>query len=251
LPFPQGPDHSLAQHHLPHPFKYFYARGATADKAIQVFAYLVALSSDGTAKDVTTRYLPKHQWPGRTKGFRMGFEKTPIYNKRGKVKRWEEWDWLEALMSLYARPYNKRQPWDEVEDEGDLVPAEPERKKTMDEKGGKETLQGYKNSAQYVLERHLRREEALKQGAKIVRHFVTGKGDKETTEPVYRRKDVVNCKTVESWHKEGREVIQGEQPLKMVHMRAVTVTRKREIEEREREEGGKVKQGLYSKAQTD
>jgi xeroderma pigmentosum group C-complementing protein len=246
-----GPDHSLAHHHLPHPFKDFYARGAAADNARQVFAYLVAFSSDGTAKDVTTRYLPKHQWPGRTKGFRMGVEKTPIYNKRGKVKRWEEWDWLQALMSSYARPHNKRQPWDEVEDEGDLVPAEPERKKTMDEEGGKETLQGYKNSAQYVLERHLRREEALRRGAKIVRHFVTGKGDKETTEPVYRRKDVVNCKTVESWHKEGREVKQGEQPLKMVPMRAVTVTRKREIEEREREEGGKVKQGLYSKAQTD
>ena len=34
-------------------------------------------------------------------------------------------------------------------------------------------------------------------------------------------------------------------------MRAVTVTRKREIEERERVEGGKVQQGLYSRAQTD
>ncbi|KAL6711758.1 hypothetical protein ACN47E_002801 [Coniothyrium glycines] len=229
----------------------FYARGAAADKARQVVAYLIAFSSDGTAKDVTTRYLPKHQWPGRTKGFRMVIEKIPIHNKRGKVKRWEEWDWFKSLMRPYARPHNKRQPWDEVEEEGDLIPAKPEKKKEMDEEGGKETLQGYKNSAEYVLERHLRREEALKPGAKIVRHFVTGKGDSEKSEPVYRRKDILNCKTVESWHKEGREIKTGEQPLKYVPMRAVTVTRKREIEERERIEGGKVQQGLYARNQTD
>ena len=229
----------------------FYCRGAAADKARQVFAYIVAFSSDGTAKDVTTRYLPKHQWPGRTKGFRMPIEKIPIYNKRGKVKKWEEFDWLKSVMRPYARSITKRQPWDEIEDEGDLVPCQPEKPPTMDEEGGKETLQGYKNSAEYVLERHLRREEALKPGAKIVRHFVTGKGDSEKKEPVYRRKDIVTCRTVESWHKEGREVKEGEQPLKFVPMRAVTVTRKREIEEREREEGEKIKQGLYSKAQTD
>ncbi|CAO2652741.1 Nn.00g021520.m01.CDS01 [Neocucurbitaria sp. VM-36] len=229
----------------------FYARGAVADRTRQILAYVIAFSSDGTAKDVTTRYLPKHQWPGRTKGFRMPIERIPIHNKRGKVKRWEEWDWFKSLMRPYARPYSKRQPWDEIEDEGDLVPAQPERRKDMDEKGGKQTLQGYKTSAEYVLERHLRREEALKPGAKIVRNFVNGKGENEKLEPVYLRKDIVNCKTVESWHKEGREVKEGEQPLKYVPMRAVTVTRKREIEERERVEGGKVQQGLYSKAQTD
>jgi xeroderma pigmentosum group C-complementing protein len=229
----------------------FYARGAAADKARQVLAYLIAFSSDGSAKDVTTRYLPKYQWPGRTKGFRMPIEKIPIHNRRGKVKRWEEWDWFKSVMRSYARAHDKRRPWDEVEDEGDLVPVEPEKKKEMDEEGGKETLQGYKNSTEYVLERHLRREEALKPGAKVIRQFVTGKGDNEKSEPVYRRKDVVNCKTVESWHKEGREVKEGEQPLKYVPMRAVTVIRKREIEERERDEGVKPKQGLYSKAQTD
>ncbi|ORX98106.1 hypothetical protein BCR34DRAFT_619205 [Clohesyomyces aquaticus] len=229
----------------------FYARGAAVDKAKQVFAYLIAFSSDGTAKDVTTRYLPKHQWPGKTKGFRMPVEKVPIYNKRGKVKKWEEWDWFKSVLRPYARDIALRRSHDDVEDEGDLVPAKPAKPKDMMEEGGKETLQGYKSSAEYVLERHLRREEALNSGAKIVRHFATGKGENEKKEPVYLRKDVVVCKTVESWHKEGRAVMEGEQPLKYVPMRAVTVTRKREIEEREREEGGKVKQGLYSKAQTD
>ncbi|KAJ4349137.1 hypothetical protein N0V95_004832 [Ascochyta clinopodiicola] len=242
----------IASSAIPEKYPDFYARGAAADKAKQVLAYLIAISSDGSAKDVTTRYLPKRQWPGRTKGFRMPIEKIPIHNKRGKVKRWEEWDWFKSVMRPFARPHSKRQPWDEVEEEGDLVPAEPEKKKTMDEEGGKETLQGYKTSAEYVLERHLRREEALKPGAKIVRHFaISKKGEQDKLEPVYRRKDVVNCKTTESWHKEGREVKPGQHPLKYVPMRAVTKTRKLEIEERERVEGGKVQQGLYAKSQTD
>ena len=242
----------IASSAVPEKYSDFYARGAAADKAKQVLAYLIAFSSDGTAKDVTTRYLPKNQWPGRTKGCRMPIEKIPIHNKRGKVKRWEEWDWFKSVMRPFARPHDKRQPWDEVEEEGDLVPAEPEKKKTMDEEGGKETLQGYKSSTEYVLERHLRREEALKPGAKIVRLFaINKKGEDNKLESVYRRKDIVKCKTTESWHKEGREVRPGEQPLKYVPMRAVTKTRKLEIEERERIEGGKVQQGLYAKNQTD
>ncbi len=242
----------IASSAVPEKYSEFYARGAAADKAKQILAYLIAFSSDGTAKDVTTRYLPKRQWPGRTKGFRVPIEKIPIHNKRGKVKRWEEWDWFKSVMRPFARPHDKRQPWDEVEEEGDLIPTEPEKKKTMDEEGGKETLQGYKSSAEYVLERHLRREEALKPGAKIVRHFaISKKGEEEKLEPVYRRKDIVNCKTTESWHKEGREVKPGQHPLKYVPMRAVTKTRKLEIEERERIEGGKVQQGLYAKSQTD
>jgi xeroderma pigmentosum group C-complementing protein len=49
----------------------FEPRGAKADKAKQVTAYIVGYSPDGTAKDVTTRYLKRHVWPGRTKGNRM------------------------------------------------------------------------------------------------------------------------------------------------------------------------------------
>ncbi|KAL1598826.1 hypothetical protein SLS60_007968 [Paraconiothyrium brasiliense] len=228
----------------------FESTPANAERGHQVFAYLIAFSSDGSAKDVTTRYLRNRRWPGVTKGFRMPIEKIPVHNKKGKVKRWEEWNWIKSVLDPYARPHSQRQPWDEIEDEGDLVPAQPVKLKTMDE-GAKETLQGYKNSVKYVLERHLRREEAIKPGASIVRYFITGKGDNEKQEPVYRREDMVTCKSVESWHKEGRAVKEGEQPLKFVPLRVVTAIRKREIEEREREEGQKLKQGLYSEAQTD
>ncbi|MCJ1421373.1 hypothetical protein MMC32_007736 [Xylographa parallela] len=226
----------------------FEPRGAKADKAKQVFAYVVAFSADGTAKDVTTRYLKRHMWPGKTKGFRMSVEKIPILNKRGKVKHHEEYDWFKTVMSGYARTEKMRNAVDDLEEATDLKAIKPERKEA---KEGEETLQGYKQSATYVLERHLRREEAILPGSEPVKTFTTGKGDKAKEEPVYLRKDVVVSRTSESWHKEGRQVKKGEHPMKMVPVRAVTLIRKREIEEAERDGGEKLKQGLYAVDQTE
>ena len=227
----------------------FEPRGAKAEKAKQVMAYVIAHSSDGTAKDVTVRYLRKHIWPGKTKSYRMPIEKVPVYNKRGKIKRYEEFDWFKTVMSGYTRHAQLRTPADDIEDEKDLKPVKVE-KKAMKE--GEETLQGYKQSAEFVLERHLRREEALLEGAKPVKTFTLGKGDKEKEEPVFLRKDVVVCKTEESWHKEGRQVKPDEVALKHVPVRAVTITRKREMEDMtRRNDGVKPTQGLYSKVQTE
>lgn len=227
----------------------FEPRGAQADRAKQVLAYAVVYSADNTAKDVTTRYLKKQMWPGKTKGFRLPIEKIPIYNKHGKIRKHEDYDWFKHVMSGYARSDKKRTAVDDLEDNNELKPVRIQREATNSK--GEETLQGYKNSAEFVLERHLRREEALVADAKPVKTFWTGKGDTAVAEPVYRRVDVVVCRTTESWHKEGREVKEGEQPLKHVPMRAVTTIRKREIEEAERESGEKMKQGLYARDQTD
>ncbi|MCJ1386110.1 hypothetical protein MMC17_009235 [Xylographa soralifera] len=226
----------------------FEPRGAKADKAKQVFAYVVAFSADGTAKDVTTRYLKRHMWPGKTKGVRMPIEKIPIRNKHGKVKHYEEYDWFKTVMSGYARNEKMRNAVDDLEEATDLKAIKPEKKEA---KEGEETLQGYKQSATYVLERHLRREEAILPGSMPVKTFITGKGDKAMEEPVYLRKDVVISRTSESWHKEGRQVKKGEHPMKMVPVRAVTLIRKREIEEAERDGGEKLKQGLYAMDQTE
>lgn len=226
----------------------FEPRGARAEKAKQVFAYVIAYSSDGTAKDVTTRYLKRHIWPGRTKGVRMPIEKIPIYNRKGKIKKHEAYDWFKTVMSGYERPHLKRAAVDDLEEEKDLKPAKLEKKGASVRE---DTLQFYKSSAEFVLERHLRREEAIKPASKPVRIFTSGKGDKIKEEPVYRRQDVEVCRTGESWHKEGRAVKPGEQPMKMVPIRAVTLTRKREVEEAERDSGEKLKQGLYARKQTD
>ena len=225
----------------------FEPRGAKADKAKLVLAYVLAYSSDGTVKDVTTRYLKRHMWPGRTKGVRMPVERIPVYNKRGKIKHHEDYDWFKTVMSGYRRPDKQRTAVDDLEDAKDLKPVKPEKKESK----GQESLQGYKSSAEFVLERHLRREEALRPGSKPVKHFSSGKGEKAKSEPVFLRKDILVCRTGESWHKEGRQVKDGEHPIKMVPVRAVTLTRKREVEEAEREGGEKLKQGLYSWDQTE
>ncbi|TKA22060.1 hypothetical protein B0A50_08440 [Salinomyces thailandicus] len=227
----------------------FEPRGKKAEVGKQVMAYTIAFSSDGTAKDVTVRYLKKHQLPGKTKGTRMAVEKVPIYNRKGKVRRYEEYDWFRTVMSLYDRPENKRTAADELEETTDLKPQKPAKEDGKEVE--KESLQWYKQSADFVLEQHLRREEAIKPGAKAVKTFTQGKGDKVKDHPVFKRSDVLACKTVESWHKEGRALKAGEHPMKLVPMRAVTLIRKREMEDAQRETGEKLKQGLYSVGQTD
>lgn len=226
----------------------FESRGAKADMAKQVFAYAIAFSSDGTAKDVTTRYLKRHMWPGRTKGVRLPVEKLPVYDRKGKIKHYEEYDWFKSVMNGYMRTSNMRTAVDDLEEAKDLKALKQEKKNLKERP---KTLQGYKNSADFVLERHLRREEAVVPGSTPVEMFLTGKGDKSRKEPVYSRKDVAICRTGESWHKEGRQVNAGEHPIKMVPVRAVTLTKKREVEEAERDGVVKLRQGLFSWDQTD
>lgn len=224
----------------------FEPKGAKAEKTRQVMAYVVAYSSDYSAKDVTVRYLRKHIWPGKTKGFRLPTRKVTIHDDRGKVKRVEEYDWFKHVLNNYRRPQDRRLTVDDVEDATDLVPAEPEKK----EPDG-DTLQSLKASSEFVIERHLRREEALIAGAKLVRHFVNGKGDKQERIPVYNRSDVRKVMTAESWHKEGRRPQEGEAPMKLAPVRAVTLARKREAEEHLIRTGEKQMQGLYSREQTE
>ncbi|KUJ16494.1 Rad4-domain-containing protein [Mollisia scopiformis] len=229
----------------------FETRGVAADKGKQVTAYIIGHSSDGTAKDVTTRYLKKHVWPGRTKGYRYPAEKIAIRNRHGKIKRYEEYDWFKTVMSSYVRGTRKcpRTDIDDYEEATDLKRVKPEKKEVEE---GKETLQYYKSSPEFVLERHFKREEALVPTAKHVKMFtIKGKGEVTTDEKVYLRKDVVNCKSIETWHKEGRAPKDGEEPLKRVPYRAATTNRRRELAEAENASGEKVLQGLYSWDQTD
>ncbi|AEO60848.1 hypothetical protein MYCTH_2310516 [Thermothelomyces thermophilus ATCC 42464] len=224
-------------------------RGGKADKAKQAMAYVVGHSRDGTAKDVTIRYLKRQMLPGRTKGMRIPTEKVPVYNRHGKVKRYDQFDWFKSVMRGYARggPKHPVTEADQVEDASDLKPVKHEKKEVKD---GEETLQYYKQSKEFVLARHLKREEALLPTAKPVKIF-KNKGKAGEEEPVYLRKDVVQVKSAETWHKQGRAPKPGEQPLKRVPYRAATTNRQREIAEAEAATGEKVLQGLYSFDQTD
>ncbi|KAL7786342.1 hypothetical protein V8C37DRAFT_392391 [Trichoderma ceciliae] len=229
----------------------FEPRGAKADRARQVITYVVGYSRDGTAKDVTVRYLKRQVLPGRTKGVRMPLEKVPIYNRNGKVKRYEMLDWFKTAMSGYGRG-GKNHPLTEVDQEEEATDLKPAKAEKKEVKEGEETLQYYKQSKEFALARHLKREEALIRGAEPVKVFKNkGKGGKVDEEDVYLRSDVVLVKSAESWHKQGRAPLAGEEPLKRVPYRAATLNRKREILEAEAMTGQKVLQGLYSFDQTD
>ncbi|KAJ5081816.1 hypothetical protein NUU61_010080 [Penicillium alfredii] len=223
----------------------FEPRGAKAERAKQVICYVVAHSADGTGKDVTTRYLRRRTWPGKTKGFRMPVERIPVPGRRGQFY---EFDWFRMTMRGYVRPADRRTTVDELEDTRDLQRKQPEKKKPA-QTG--DTLQSLRTSTEFVLERFLRREEALRPGAEAVRTFVAGKGARAKEEPVYRRADVVKCMSAESWHKEGRQIQAGAVPLKRVPIRAVTLLRKREVDHMQRETGQKPMQGLYARNQTE
>ncbi|KAF7886104.1 hypothetical protein EAF00_010207 [Botryotinia globosa] len=228
----------------------FEPRGAKADKAKQVTAYVVGHSSDGTAKDVSIRYLKGHILPGRTKGNRIPIEKITVYNSKGKIKRYDQYDWFKNVMNGYIRGSNKypKTDIDNHEEGTDLKAIQP-KKKVVE---GEETLLYFKTSSEFVLERHLRREEAILDTAKHVKMFtVKAKGDNPTEEKVFLRKDVVSCKSLETWHKEGRAPLPGAIPRKRVPYRAATTNRKRELAEAELESGEKMLQGLYSRDQTD
>lgn len=229
-------------------------RGAKADKVKQIIAYIVGFSNDGTAKDLTVRYLKNQVFPGRTKGVRMPPEKIAVYNKNGKVKRYDQFDWFKSVIRGYSRG-GENHPLTDIdyeEDFTDLKPAQPQKKEVKD---GEETLQYYKQSKEFVLERHLKREEALLPTAQPVKTFkgskAKGKGSNGGEEPVYLRKDVVQVKSEETWHKQGRAPRPGMEPLKRAPYRAATTNRRREIAEAEALSGHKVLQGLYSYDQTD
>jgi xeroderma pigmentosum group C-complementing protein len=222
----------------------FEPRGAKADRAKQVICYVVAHSADGTAKEVTTRYLRRRTWPGKTKGFRMPLEKVPI----GPKGHYIAFDWFGMVMRGYQRARKSKTAVDKLEETRELQPNQPEKKKATSDN---DTLQSLRTSTEFVLERFLRREEALRPGAEPVRTFVAGKGARAKEEPVFRREDVLKCLSAESWHKEGRQTVPGAVPLKRVPIRAVTLVRKREVDELHRQTGEKPLQGLYSRDQTE
>lgn len=104
------------------------------------------------------------------------------------------------------------------------------------------SIAGFKDHPLYALERHLKREEAIhppKQLGLI------------KDEAVFPRSSVITVKSAEQWMREGMKVQEGEQPLKTVKSRAVTINRRR-VHELARSEGREedTMQGLYASWQT-
>lgn len=70
-------------------------------------------------------------------------------------------------------------------------------------------------------------------------------------EPVFRRANVLSCKTAENWMRSGRRVRKGQEPMKWVKQRAVTLQKRRAQELSMQESGEAIQQGLYAETQTE
>ncbi|KAG9004889.1 hypothetical protein FRB94_001982 [Tulasnella sp. JGI-2019a] len=200
--------------------------------------YVVALEEDGYARDVTPRYAK--EFGAKTAKIR------PSSGTRGKK------DWWDGIIGILARPYRLHR--DDVED-AELIT-------TQITEGMPTSVAGFKDHPLYVLQRHVLQHQAVHPLVEI---------GKFRGEPVYSRSNVVEVKTAENWMRVGKEIEEGEQPLKWAKTRAVTIAKKRMVEMAEMEAlsksvagesameensgvatnaGGASMQGLYAEWQT-
>lgn len=192
---------------------------------------MVAYDANKRAKDVTTRYA-------------SSWAKVKEVCLRADGKSNTRYDANRILCNI-GNPYRDAQ--ERLED--DTLAFKEVKLPPVD--AMPTTLAEFKASPKYLLEHQLREKEAFKPKAKPVDTFNAGKGAKAINSKVFLRSDVIPCKTIENYHKEGRRVRAAEQPRKMIKARAMTTNRIREHQQQMAETGEEhVMQGIYSIDQT-
>ncbi|KAF1813426.1 Rad4-domain-containing protein [Eremomyces bilateralis CBS 781.70] len=158
-----------------------------------VMAYVIAFEKDGVARDVTRRYAKA--FVGKTRRLRVESIEG------GEL-------WLKRAMKMFKRQTLKARDQVEVAELASKEAQEPMPRNVQD----------FKDHPYYVLERHLKQSEILypKQEAGRVN---TGGNASGRQEAVYRRRDVHIVRSADKWFRLGREVKEGEQPLKYAFRR--------------------------------
>lgn len=184
-------------------------------------AYVIAFEDDGTARDVTKRY-------------------AKAYNAKTRRHRVEASAdgarWFKKAMRIFRRRKGALDR-DQVED------AELAQKEAKE--GMPANVLDFKDHPYYALERHLKRHEVIHPRREVGK-VNAGTAAKPRIEPVYRRQDVLICKSAEKWYRVGREIKEGEQPLKRVPARA---RRQRSVDEDDAD-GAVAETTLYAPYQT-
>ena len=165
--------------------------------------YAIGFNDDLTAKDVTRRYTRAYN----AKILKQRIDLSPP----GKA-------WLLSVLALFIHRGRRIGPKDEQED---TELAKKEASEPMPR-----NIQDFKNHPVYALERHLHRAEIIHPRHEIGR-VNTGTGSKSEgkSEPVFRRKDVLSCRTADQWFRVGKEIKAGEQPLKRLLPAASSLNR--------------------------
>ncbi|KAK5050557.1 hypothetical protein LTR84_003838 [Exophiala bonariae] len=150
--------------------------------------YVLAFEDDGAAKDVTRRYT---QW------FNAKTRKQRVESTKGGEQ------WWKSTIGFFRKAFTELR--DEIED-ADLV-------RRAETEAMPRSVQDFKGHPVYVLERHLRMNEVI-QPKHEVGKVAAGVSKNAKLESVYRRRDVHLCRTADAWYRRGRDVKEGEQPLK-------------------------------------
>ena len=190
-----------------------------ASDRLNTMSYVIAFEDDDTAKDVTRRYAS--QLNAKTR-------KVRVESTKGGEK------WWRRTMEFFRRPFPEAR--DEVEND-ELTAREAQE-------GMPKSVADFKGHPIFALERHLRRNEVIyppREAGKISAGAV-GK-----VESVYRRKDVHVVRSADQWYRKGRDVKEGEQPLK----RATAARRSNRNTPMDEDEIGEDGTGLYAEFQTD
>jgi xeroderma pigmentosum group C-complementing protein len=165
--------------------------------------YAIAFEEDGVARDVTRRYA---------KAFNAKTRRQRVESSGEDGAKW-----LKAALRLFRR--RQRLDRDQVED-SELASKEARE-------GLPSNVLDFKGHPYYALERHLRRHEVLHPRREVGK-VNAGTAAKPRMEPVFRRQDVLSCKSADKWYRLGREVKRGEQPLKQVPAR---ISRRNDLED--------------------
>lgn len=144
-------------------------------------SYVVAFEDDGSARDVTRRYV---------KAYNAKTRRNRIEVTNGGERWWRK------VMRMYRRYLALDR--DQVED-AELAgkeAAEPMPRNVQD----------FKDHPYYALELHLKRHEVIHPKREVGKVGTGRAGDTTTLEPIYRRRDVHMVKSGDKWYRMGREI---------------------------------------------
>ncbi|KAI7238946.1 Rad4-domain-containing protein [Hortaea werneckii] len=191
-------------------------------------SYAIAFDPDGAARDVTKRYA---------KAFNAKTRRSRVESSGEEGIRW----WKKTIRFFQRRGIVLDR--DQVED------AELAQKEARE--GLPNNVQDFKDHPLYALERHTKRHEVIHPRREVGK-VNAGTAAKPRMEAVFRRRDVLVCRSAEKWYRLGRIVKEGEQPLKNVVSRRPIGTRRARSPSAEDEDGAiKAVTALYAPYQTE
>jgi len=143
--------------------------------------YVIGFEDDGSARDVTKRYVKAYN--GKT--------------RRERVEVTDEGErWWRRVMKMYKRSH--RMDRDQLED-AELATKEAAEPMPRN-------VQDFKDHPYYALERHLRRHEVIHPKREVGKVGAGRAGSTNNLEPIFRRRDVQMVKSGDKWYRLGREI---------------------------------------------